>query len=59
MFFFHFLFRALGLGFAFAQPVADVLTTVIAAALFVSLFRHLREEEALTAKDPKKGESAK
>ena len=36
-------------GFAFAQPVADILTTVIAAALFLSLFRHLRAEEEQAA----------
>ena len=35
--------RVFGLnGFAFAQPVADILTTIIAVLLSLSLFKHLR-----------------
>ena len=33
-------------GFAFAQPVADILVTFLAVILSVSLFRHLRGMEA-------------
>jgi Na+-driven multidrug efflux pump len=35
--------RVFGLnGFAFAQPIADILTTIIAVLLSLSLFKHLR-----------------
>lgn len=32
-------------GFAYAQPTADILVTILAVVLSVSLFRHLREAE--------------
>ncbi|MCE5344425.1 MAG: MATE family efflux transporter [Eubacteriales bacterium] len=46
-------------GFAFAQPIADILTTVIAVLLSLSLFRHIRslsDAESLAQAEPLKTE---